>query len=219
MSDYQTRMFSYSGDNLEICHRPTLQDGQNPVVLVVHDESCFSSHDGKKTIWMEADRQPLRPKGQGRSIMVSGFLCECHGRLKLTSDLQILHPNLPVDAQVLIRPGAGADGYWTNADLVNQLKERALPIFKALHPGCDALFAFDNSQNHRARAPDALIASRLNVSDGGKSVKPTRPGCFIDKDGQKPVSSERPWHYVILRTDPAHGRYAGEKLAPDKGTC
>ena len=30
-------------------------------------------------IWMDEDRNVLRPKGSGRSIMVSEFLCECHG--------------------------------------------------------------------------------------------------------------------------------------------
>jgi hypothetical protein len=70
ISEYQRRMFSYVGDDLEITVRPDLRDGKKPIVLVTHDESCFSSNDGKKTIWMEEDRRPLRSKGQGRCIMV-----------------------------------------------------------------------------------------------------------------------------------------------------
>jgi hypothetical protein len=48
ISEYQRRMFSYVGDDLEIVVRPDLRDGEKPIVLVTHDESCFSSNDGKK---------------------------------------------------------------------------------------------------------------------------------------------------------------------------
>eukprot|EP00474_Spongospora_subterranea_P004962 CRZ05420.1 hypothetical protein [Spongospora subterranea] len=160
MSAFQRRMFTYVGDNLEISMQPELQDAEKPVVLVAHDESCFSSFEGKQTIWMEKDRQPLRPKGQGKSIMVSEFLCECHGRLAQTPVQQLLHP-----------------------ELVKQVQEKAIPIFKILHPSAVALFAFDNSQNHHAMAPDALVASRLNLSDGGKHVENTRKGVFFDNSG------------------------------------
>eukprot|EP00474_Spongospora_subterranea_P004659 CRZ05117.1 hypothetical protein [Spongospora subterranea] len=41
------------------------------------------------------------------------------------------------------------------------------------------VFAFDNSQNHRAKPPDGLVASRLNLSDGGKNVEHVRPGWYF----------------------------------------
>jgi len=91
---------------------------------------------------------------------------------------------VPKEARVIIKPGNNGDGYWTNADLVKQVKEKAIPIFEIMHPGCDALFAFDNSQNHRAMTPDALVASRLNLRDGGKHVQKTRNGWFLDADGR-----------------------------------
>ena len=49
-----------------------------------------------------------------------------------------------------------AEGYWKNSDLVKQLMKKAFPIFRVLHPDCDGLFMFDNSQNHHAKPPDAL---------------------------------------------------------------
>jgi hypothetical protein len=167
IAGFQRRTFTYVFDDLETAIGPELRDGENPIVLVAHDESCFISFEGKKTIWMENDRQPLRPKGQGRSIMVSEFLCECHGRLFLTPEQQAIHPHPPTGVRVIIKRGKNGDGYWANAELVKQLKEKAMPIFKILHPGCDALFAFDNSQNHHAMAPDALVASQLILNDGG----------------------------------------------------
>ena len=43
-----------------------------------------------------------------------------------------------------------------------------------LHPDCDVVYIFDNSQNHHARRPDALWAANLNLGDGGKNVKNLR---------------------------------------------
>ena len=183
--EYQRRMFTYVGDDLETPIHPELRDGERPIVLVTHDESCFSSNDGSKTIWMEKDRRPLRPKGQGRSIMVSDFLCECHGPLRLSEEQQTLHPDIPKESRIMLHPGKNAEGYWTNAKLVEQVRDRAIPIFQILHPNCDGLFAFDNSQNHHAMAPDALVATKLNLNDGGKNVSSMHSGWFIDERGEK----------------------------------
>lgn len=108
----------------------------------------------------------------GRSIMVSDFLCECHGPLAIKEGDKIIRR-----ARRTIFPGKNHGGYWKNSDLIEQLTE-AMDIFKILHPDCQALFAFDNSQNHNAFADDALVASRLNRSNGGKNVKLMRDGYF-----------------------------------------
>ena len=94
----------------------------------------------------------------GKFLMVSAFLCECHGLLRLSPEQELLYPDLEPDSTEIIKPGSGGDGFWTNADLVRQTKLKAIPIFKALYPGCDALFVFDNSANHHAFAPDAIVA-------------------------------------------------------------
>jgi hypothetical protein len=69
-----------------------------------------------------------------------------------------------------------ADGYWCNRDLVKQLNDAMGSInakFDAmivdgapLAGRYEFIAQFDNSGNHGASAPDALIAKRLNVSDG-----------------------------------------------------
>jgi hypothetical protein len=69
--------------------------------------------------------------------------------------------------------------------LVKQLKDRAFPIFKILHPNCDGLFVFDNSQNHHAKPPDALSVSIINLKDGGKNTRPMRNGWYINSSGQR----------------------------------
>ena len=50
------------------------------------------------------------------------------------------------------------------------MKDNAIPEFDRLHSNCIGIFAFDNSQNHHAMAPDALCVSRMNLSDGGKNI-------------------------------------------------
>ena len=117
--------------------------------------------------------------------MVSDFLCECHGPLRLSPEQQALHPDVPKEARILLHPGKNAEGYWTNDKLVEQVRTRAIPIFQIVHPNCDGLFAFDNSQNHHAVAPDALVATKLNLGDGGKNISLTRSGWFFDERGEK----------------------------------
>jgi hypothetical protein len=75
-------MFKYIGDDCEVALPPDLPEGVRPLVLVIQDESCFASHEERKTLWMQKNKTILLPKGSGRSLMVSEFFCECHGRMK-----------------------------------------------------------------------------------------------------------------------------------------
>lgn len=86
---------------------------------------------------------------------------------------------------MIIKPGSVGDGYWDNDDILKQIKEKIISIFRILHLYCDALFMFENSMNYRAKAPVALHSKRLNLSDGGANVKPMRDGWFVDESGQK----------------------------------
>jgi hypothetical protein len=145
-------------------------------ILIVHDESIFSANDGVTTLWTHHDDHIIMKKGNGRSVMVSAFLCECHGQLFYTNDAGVKS-----FATEIIHPGKNADGWWTNENLVEQLRTKAIRAFDQMHPGCKAIFAFDNSQNHHAKPPDGLCVNRMNLSDGGKNVDlmpPLRNGKF-----------------------------------------
>ena len=54
------------------------------VVLLFHDESTFHSNEDQGWMWAEKGKQPIRPKGLGRGIMVSDFVDEFNGLLTLT---------------------------------------------------------------------------------------------------------------------------------------
>jgi hypothetical protein len=188
MMVWQSRMEKFVGDEMETCIQPELSSGERKVILVTQDECIFQAHDGNRKIWQESSKKEIRPKGPGASIMVSGFLCQCHGLLRLPSDIAELDPALPRDSTVIMYPGANRDGYFTNEQLAQQTKNM-LKIFQILHPDCIALVAYDNSSNHHAMADDALVASRLKLKDGGKSICLQRDGWFQHCDGSRIVQS------------------------------
>ena len=109
MTAYVRRMVKYVGDDSEVALGSELEDGERPLVLVVQDESCFASYEGQKMAWMLKDKNILKPKDAGRSLMVSECLCEFYGRLRLTDEQKTLFPDVPSEATMIIKPGNGGD--------------------------------------------------------------------------------------------------------------
>jgi hypothetical protein len=87
-------------------------------------------------------------------------------------------------------PGTNRDGWWDNERLVAQINEVS-PLFKAEHPDCELVFAFDNSCNHRAYADDALVANRMRKGDNTKTAKLMRDTYFINRHGERVEQSMR----------------------------
>jgi hypothetical protein len=185
MEAYEPRFYVYEGEQMEIKKPPAA--GVKPLVLVVHDESVFAAHDGKKRVWCEETKQRILPKGEGHGIMASQFLCECHGVMRITKEQQQQHGLKFAEVAATLEIGKNADGYWRCENLVEQVKERLVPIFRILHPHDEALIAFDNSSNHHAFAPDALRSQALNLTDGGKNCLSLRSTSFVGQDGQMVV--------------------------------
>jgi hypothetical protein len=50
MLEYANYFFQDDGDDMNIEMAPVLESSQRPLVWLTHNESCFSSHDGKATI-------------------------------------------------------------------------------------------------------------------------------------------------------------------------
>ena len=75
-------------------------------------------------MWAEVGKQPIRPKGQGRGIMVRDFIDEQNGFLQLTDDefkqAQGNHPGLWKDAYYLLKYGATNVGYWNSEKFMKQ---------------------------------------------------------------------------------------------------
>lgn len=128
---------------------PDLPLGQREMVWVYHDESTFYSNDMNRLIWQD-DKKDLLPKTNGLSLMVSGFMCPCHGLMRTENGEA---------AYTVFKPGVNRDGWWNNQDLVDQFKS-VINIFEKVHPGKVAVFCCDN-----------IVASRLNLNDGSKASK------------------------------------------------
>ena len=125
--------------------------------------------------------------------MVSQFLCQCHGQMEVivTEAMAAEFPELEglvglkYESVRIIKPGKNADGYWT----IETWSSRPLLSRSCLRSFTLAVLLSmlsDNSQNHNVMGPDVLVASRLNLSDGGAHVPQLRNGWFI-KDGMSAI--------------------------------
>jgi hypothetical protein len=116
------------------------------------------------------EKKKILPKLKGSSMMISGFICPCHGFMSADLNRQV------VRSYKVFLCVTNRDGWFTKADLVKQLDECA-ESFSHLHKDMSIYIFFKNSMTHRARAPDALDATRLNLSDGGVNAAKQRDGC------------------------------------------
>jgi hypothetical protein len=181
MLEYETSMVFYDDNMTEIL--PVLLPNGRQLVLITHDESTFYCNEGKKLFWMENGKKKLLPKSKGTSIMISGFICPCHGFMSAEIDGTTLKSFL------MFQAGTQREGWFTNRDLVNQIKY-CVPLFNHLHPNCDILLAFDNSTTHRAKAPDGVDATCINLGDGGKNCTALmRNGWYINAHGIKVIQA------------------------------
>ena len=112
------------------------------------------------------DEQKLMKKGRGRIIHVSDFVEEENGCLVIKDQ----DGTIIKDARCITYPGANGDAWWDLAQLLKQI-DIAILIFEEAHPGCRALFIFDQSSAHASLGPDALCAFDMNRSNGGKQRK------------------------------------------------
>ncbi len=122
-------MVKYEGDNMERIP-PVLEPNEKEIILITHDECIFYSNDGKRGVWAKSGELLLRKKGNGHSIMVSEFLTEECGRLKLNLQQHQENPSIPEEAQVYLQSGKDRDRYWMSENLVEQVKMKAILILK-----------------------------------------------------------------------------------------
>src|SRR5436190_23942951 len=150
---------------------PEIPSNQKLHIFITHDECLFYANDDRPIVWAPIGEPPLRKKGHGKSIMVSDFLLETIGRLKLTPEQSLLNPNIPVEARKFLKPGKNEEGWWTAEHLIDQVINYAIPIFETIYPNAIAVMAFDNSTNHGAMPEDGLNATKMNVNPAGKQPR------------------------------------------------
>jgi transposase len=168
------------------------------IIPVFQDECTYNANDGCHQIWCSKTNQPLRKKGRGPGIMVSDFMTP-GGPLR--APRKIREQDLPdwgvqegfrkdrYAARVQLECGGDT---WFNAEQLRaQTVLAAIPLFEAAHPGCKALFVFDNATIHSSYRDDALLAQNVALNPGkGTAVRDTfdyrnnRPQKMKDADGK-----------------------------------
>ena len=86
--------------------------------MIYHDESIFNTNEGQTWMWGTDDNPAILPKNKGSRIMVSDFVEEHGGYLRLSEDeLDVaaeIYPEFPYEARQLLEYGAEKEGYWTS---------------------------------------------------------------------------------------------------------
>jgi len=175
-------------------HIPEVPLGERPHVLITHDESTFNANDGKRYMWMENGKQPLRPKGRGKGIMVSDFLT-AGGRLHVPftiSDLELQNDHDLPHRYATEYLEYGKDNYWTAEKMVNHAIQVALPNFRAAFPRFIGVWAFDNASNHCCFHEQPLRVEKLNKGPRGK--QPIMREGFMHGKG-RPQTMQFPVNY------------------------
>ena len=211
MNELERRMPTFSEDNLE-----EITWSDNPYILVTHNECIFSAYNRSRSLWIPNEEQPLRKKGNGRSIHVSNFLTDVCGCLAFSDETQVSN-DFPKEACIIMHLGKNNDRWWKAEDLVNQVIEHAILIFEVRFSGCQALFVFDNASNHAAFSPDALIAKHMNLSSGRKQLK--MRSTYFSEGIQQEMVFPLNYHIPKLREQPKGLKQvlAERELWPDGG--
>ena len=72
-----------------------------------------------------SENQLIRPKSQGSGIMVSDFITEKDGFLRLTEEeyrvAKVTNPNILMGAHQLLEYRDSREGYWTGENFMKQM--------------------------------------------------------------------------------------------------
>ena len=143
-------------------------------IFIFHDESTFNANDDESLQWGTAESQLIRPMSKGSGIMVSDFITERDGYLRLTEDeykeAKVKNPTIRMSARQLLEYGESREGYWTSEKFMKQM-EKAVEVAEAKYPnekGYRLFWVFDQSSCHTAFNDDALNANKMNARPGGQ---------------------------------------------------
>ncbi len=80
------------------------------LVMIYHDESIFCTNEGQTWIWGTEDKPAILPKTKGSGIMVSDFVDEHNGFLRMSPEelavARASDPAFPSEARELLEYGA-----------------------------------------------------------------------------------------------------------------
>ena len=136
-----------------------LGEEDRPTTRVYHNESTFYANAQQSSYWNDGRNTVLRQKSMGQAIMVSDFIDEVDGFLRIGS----------MEARTTLEHQR--DGYFSNEKFIVQV-DKAINIFERKYPGVQGIFLFNNAPSHWKFADDALNVNSMNVGPGGKQSRP-----------------------------------------------
>ena len=147
-------------------------DAVKQLVLIFHDESIFRANESQSIMWAEEGKVPIRSKSLGRGLMISDFVTEHDGLLKLSdAELEIARcDNITINQQArqILYYGTASEGYWTSEKFLAQVNSAiAIAEFKYPKESNTLVWLFNQSSCHCAYNDDALNVKCMNVKPGG----------------------------------------------------
>ncbi len=105
-------------------HTPPPEMIDKTIVLFC-DETTFQANDDQPTLWAEKGTSVMRPKSNGRGIMISDFIDEKNGYLALTDEefeeAKKNDPAIRKYARRQLEYGEAKEGYWTSEKFTEQI--------------------------------------------------------------------------------------------------
>ena len=154
-------------------------ESQKQLTLIYHDESIFNTNEGQSWMWATEDTPVIQPKTKGSGIMVSDFIEQHNGFLRLTDAefavAKAADPDMVQKAQALLEYGAEREGYWTAEKFMKNIKE-AVKIAKHKYPtnSYTVCWIFDQSSICRRRSqckPHGGAQSRMRDTVWARQVQ------------------------------------------------
>ncbi len=84
---FKERERTYTGDRLDknlVLRSDTIT--RSDIIRIYHDECIYASSEGALSLWVPDDTDPLFKKPRGHIVMCSGFICSCHGMMRIASE-------------------------------------------------------------------------------------------------------------------------------------
>ena len=145
---FQPKILSPSGDQMV----PPLISEEEAIARPHITETFWT--EGAITFWMENGKRKLLPKSRGTSIIVSGFMCACHGFM--CAELN----GVLCKSYQLFEAGKAREGWFNNADLNIQFKA-CHELFRHFHPfdDCELWFGSDDERIRPKHLMDWMLQS------------------------------------------------------------
>ncbi|KAF9489321.1 hypothetical protein BDN71DRAFT_1484845 [Pleurotus eryngii] len=99
MKEFEEQMVYFDGPDL-VRVEPKLKPGEQEIIALFHDESCFHANEQSNTAWLQLGEQPLCKKSCGQLIHISDFINVITGRLVIVD----ANGNIKHDARKIIHP-------------------------------------------------------------------------------------------------------------------